>query len=55
MQLFQIGGLYILVQYKVEPPISDHPRCKDLVVAYKNRTTGVFFWEDVQTRILYEK
>ena len=34
MQLFQIGGLYILVQYTVEPPISDHPRCKDLVVAY---------------------
>ena len=30
MQLFQIGGLYVLV----EPPISDHPRCKDLVVAY---------------------
>ena len=34
MQLFQIGGLYILVEYTVEPPISDHPRCKDLVVAY---------------------
>ena len=34
MQLFQIGGLYVLVEYTVEPPISDHPRCKDLVVAY---------------------
>ena len=34
MQLFQIGGLYVLVEYTVELPISDHPRCKDLVVAY---------------------
>ena len=35
MQLFQIGGLYVLVEYTVEPPISHHPRCKDLVmVAY---------------------
>ena len=24
--------------YTVEPPASDHPKCKDLVVAYKNRT-----------------
>ena len=34
MQLFQISGLYVLVEYTVEPPMSDHPRCKDLVVAY---------------------
>ena len=34
MQLFQIGGLHVLVEYTVEPPINDHPRCKDLVVAY---------------------
>ena len=25
----------------IEPPVSDHPRCEDLVVAYKNRTTGL--------------
>ena len=27
-------------EYTVEPPVSVHPKCKDLVVAYKNRTTG---------------
>ena len=39
----------------VEPPISDHTKCKDLVVAYNNPTTGgssekrsghIYFTED---------
>ena len=32
----------ILMHYNatVKPPISDHPKCKELVVAYKTQTTG---------------
>ena len=27
----------------VEPPLSNHPKCDDLVVAYKNQTSECFF------------
>ena len=37
----------------VEPPVSDYPRCEDLVVAYFNRTTGCLFREDVRIHLLY--
>ena len=36
--------------YIVEPPVSDHPKCKDSVVALitcKNRTTGGLFQEEI--------
>ena len=29
----------MLANDTVEPPVSDHPICKDFVVAYKNQTT----------------
>ena len=31
----------------------DHPKCKDLVVAYKNQTIGALFREEVQAHLLY--
>ena len=37
----------------IEPHVSDHTKCKDLVVAYKNRTTGGLFQEEVRVNLLY--
>ena len=45
------------ISHTVEPPVRDHPKCEDLVVAlreevaYENRTTGVFFREEVWTHL----
>ena len=33
--------LYVVgARHLYEPPVGDHPKCKDLVVANKNRITG---------------
>ena len=44
----------------VEPSVSNHPKCKDLVIAYgrwslpiKNQTTGGLFQEDVQANLCF--
>ena len=42
-------------QYTSESPAGDHPKCKDLVVAYKNWTTGVLFQEEVRAHLIYER
>ena len=42
-------------QYTSEPPVSDHRKCKHLVVVYKNRTTGVLFQEEARARLIYER
>ena len=39
----------------VEPPVSDYPKCKVLVVAYKNQTTGRLFLEEVRAHLLCKK
>ena len=54
----------IIITSTVEPPVSDHPRCEDLVVAYDRQSlmTGGrlqesnhrgIFQEDVWTHHLY--
>ena len=40
--------------YTSEPCVSDHRKCKDLVVTYKNRTTGILFQEEVRAHLIYE-
>ena len=48
-----------VISNTIEPPVSDHPKCKDLVVAYgrwsayKNRTTGRLSEEEVRVHLLY--
>ena len=37
----------------VEPSVRDHPKCKDMAVAYKNRTTGGLFREEVRAHLLH--
>ena len=37
----------------VEPPISDHTKYKDLVVAYNNRTTERLFRDEGWAHLLY--
>ena len=44
----------------VEPSVSNHPKCKDLVIAYgrwslpiKNQSTGGLFQEDVQAHLCF--
>ena len=33
--------IIIIIINTVEPPVSDHPKCDDLVVAYENQTSGL--------------
>ena len=42
-------------QYTSEPPISDHRKCKDLVVTYKNQSTGILFQGEVRAHLIYER
>ena len=41
----------LLMRYNatVKPPISDHPKCKELVVAYKTQTTADLLLYILQT------
>ena len=41
-----------VVVITVEPHVSDHPKCEDLLVAYENRIAGGFFREEVRTHLL---
>ena len=47
--------------HTVKPPVRDHLKCEDLLVAYRrpvvafeNRTTGDLFREEVQTSVLWK-
>ena len=53
---YTTGGFFqkgtVNIGRTVEPPVSDHPECKEVVV-YKNRTTGGLFWEEVNASHIY--
>ena len=49
----------LLLSTVIEPPVNNHPKCKDLVVAYgrwsltRIKPQAGIFWEEVWAHLLY--